>query len=318
MGRRRGLLVVVVVVVVVVRGICIFRRGGNGWVVCGKVGIGGGGFGQGGVHGASRSRRGSRLPWEGRGATRAETSIVDRGTIRAAKSGWRLLNFRDWRVARVGLSGAAIEDRGPRARRRRRQRPARPDDARLGRVSSDERVVGRVRDAPLFASSPASSPADSSAACRRASSAAFRPVASSPRAFSSSLSCATVIVLGSVIVKDGSVVVSGRLRRDECPAPALFKGKPSQTRVGRVKGNLNPHPAGVRVISSRVYLVFLPIFAKSCQERHTSKEHLDRTMRYFPTSEPSGSDLDPDFFVCFGFVRTAHVCHGDGVIPTNS
>lgn len=154
----------------------------------------------------------------------------DPGTIRAAKSGWRLLNFRDWRVARVGLSGAAVEDRGPRARRRRRQRSARPDDARLGRVSSVERVVRRVRDAPLFASSPA----DSSAACRRASSAAFRPVASSPRAFSSSLSCATVIVLGSVIVKDGSVVVSGRLRRDECPAPALFSEENQvKTRVGR-------------------------------------------------------------------------------------
>ena len=196
----------------------------------GEVGSVRAGF-KGGVHGASRSRRGSRLSRERRGGTRAETSIVDRGTIRAAKSGWRLFNFRDWRVARAGLSGAAVEDRGPRARRRRRQRPARPDDAPLGRVSSDERVAGRVRDAPLFASSPASSPADSSAACRRASSAAFRPVASSPRAFSSSLSCATVIVLGSVIVKDGSVVVSGRLRRDECPAPALFS-KENQVKRG--------------------------------------------------------------------------------------
>ena len=46
LGRRRGLLVVVVVVVVVVvavRGICIYRRGGIGVVVCGGVGIGGGG-----------------------------------------------------------------------------------------------------------------------------------------------------------------------------------------------------------------------------------------------------------------------------------
>ena len=97
LGRRRGLLVVVVVVVVVVvavRGICIHRRGGIGVVVCGGVGIGGGGFGQGGVHGASRSRRGSRLSRERRGGTRAETSIVDPGTLGAAKSGWRLFISR--------------------------------------------------------------------------------------------------------------------------------------------------------------------------------------------------------------------------------
>lgn len=69
---------------------------------------------------------------------------------------------------------------------------------------------------------------------------------------------------------------------------------------GGVKGNLNPQPTGVRVTSSRVYSVFLPIFAKTL------------------TSAIRGSTFDrprtnkTTFWVGPGrrFVRSSALCNG--------